>query len=90
MSDFAHTDEWKEHRRKGEILERIILGDDELGEKGMKAKVDEMHSLLVQAQNVGGFFGSIGGIGRWIFVVAGMVAIFKLWGAALLAWLTLK
>jgi|CXWL01.1.fsa_nt_gi hypothetical protein len=89
------SEEWINHLKKDEEfqeaqlnfndkVERVLFGDD-INELGMKAKVDEMHELLTQAKNVGGFFGSIGGFGRWIFTIIALISMFKLWGISILS-----
>ena len=92
--DFSTSEHWKEHLRDNAEFQskigRVLFGDEDMDEKGMKAKVDEMHGLLIQAKTVGGFFGSVGGVSRWALTIVGVVALFKIWGAALIAWITLK
>lgn len=38
-----------------ETLKEVVFGNPKTGEKGMKAKVDEMHEMLVQARGLRGF-----------------------------------
>lgn len=51
---------------------RAIFGDDELGDTGMKNKVDEIHKMIVQVNGVGSFL-------KWIIVISASLAALKLW-----------
>lgn len=92
MNERRNDKEWLDHLKRDEEFEnkisRILFGENE--EIGMKQKVDEMHSLLVQAQNVKGFFSSVGSFGKWIIAIAAMILVIKTWGASLLLWLHIK
>lgn len=70
------------------ILMRVIFGDEAIDEKGMKDKVDEMHKLLVQAKNVGGFFGGVKALAGWLLVIGALVALFKGWLVGIITWAT--
>jgi len=67
-----------------EVLNRVIFGDTETGDIGMQQKVDEMHKLLMQARNVGGFFGSVGGTLKWLLVIAAVIVVIKGWFSELI------
>lgn len=68
-----------------EKINRVLFGDD-VNEKGMKDKVDEMHSILMQVQNVGGFFSGIKGVLGWLLILGAFIALIKGWfGGAVLA-----
>ena len=70
-------------------INHVIFGLDP-NEKGMKDKVDEMHDILIQARNVGGFFTGIKGVMGWLIVLGALVALFKGWVTALIAYLVSK
>lgn len=36
-------------------LKEVVFGNPKTGDKGMKAKVDEMHEMLIQARGLRGF-----------------------------------
>lgn len=55
-----------------ETLMRVIFGDEQTGEKGMKEKVDEIHQMIVQVNGVGSFL-------KWIIVIGASLAAVKLW-----------
>ena len=69
---------------------RIIFGDKDSGEIGMKAKVDEMHSILLATQNVSGFFGGVKGTLGWLLLIGAGIALLKGWFAGLISFLLLK
>ena len=58
-------------------LKTVVFGNKELGEKGMKEKVDEMHEILIQARGIGGFFSGIKGFLGIFIVIAAAIAIIK-------------
>jgi len=64
-------------------INRVIFGDD-INEKGMKAKVDDMHDILISMRNVGGFFNGIGGTLKWLLVVGAIIGLLKGWWAGFL------
>lgn len=69
------------------VLKRVIFGDDETGEVGMKHKVDEMYSIL---KNIEAFIKASSGIGsfiKWILLIGAGITAFKMWGAALVSFL---
>lgn len=74
-------------KKAQEKTERAIWGDKELGEKGMKEKVDEIHTLLTQARTIRDFFGGFRGPATWILTIAGLIAILKVFGSTILVWL---
>jgi hypothetical protein len=84
------TEEWREHIESDEIfqgeIKHILYGNKDMQEMGLIEMNKEMYKILTQAKNVKGFFGGIGSFGKWVFLVVGMIAIFKVWGAALVAW----
>lgn len=55
-----------------DTLNEVIFGNPKTGEKGMKAKVDDMHELLVQAQGWKK-------LGYSILLIAGIIAAMKGW-----------
>lgn len=73
------TDPNEVTRKNIEVLNRVIFGDTETGEIGMKQKLDEVHHLLVQARNVGGFFGGLGGGLKWLLIIGAVIALIKGW-----------
>lgn len=61
------------------ILQHVIFGNDETEEIGMKQKVDEIHTMLVQAKGLGKFFGGIKGTLGFLLVVGAVVTLIKSW-----------
>lgn len=61
-----------EIQEEHDSLMRVIFGDEETGEKGMKKKLDEIHEILVQLNGVGWFL-------KWIIIVCGALAALKVW-----------
>ena len=53
------------------LLKDVVFGNKEIGEKGMREKVDDMHSILIQAKGIKGFFGLIILIGILIITLKG-------------------
>jgi len=76
-----------EHIKEEESLlklhHRAIFGDIELGEPGMKDKVDEMHSILMSFKGANRFLS--GGLlsFKTIMILVGIVGIIKGWWVAL-------
>lgn len=60
-------------------LKTVVFGNKELGEKGMKEKVDEMHEILIQARGIGGFFSGIKGFLGIFIIIATAIIIIKGW-----------
>lgn len=96
-SDMPTEDQWNSHLKEDEAFQdkmsRVLFGEMDIdGEqaRGIKQKVDEMHALLIQARSVKGFFSGFGSLGRWVFVIAGVVLILKTFGISVLAWLNTK
>lgn len=75
------------HTAEALKMNKVMYGDKEAGEMGMKEKVDEMHKLLVQAQNVGGFFTGIKSLVGWLLVIGAFIALMKGWLSALVLYL---
>mgnify|MGYP003461668275 CR=1 FL=1 len=80
----------KSHDEEHNLMMRIIFGDKDSGEIGMKAKVDEMHSILLATQNVSGFFGGVKGTLGWLLLIGAVIALLKGWFAGLISFLLLK
>lgn len=85
-----HTVDLAEIAKFQSTINYVLFGNKELKEPGMKEKVDEIHALLVQARNVGGFFTGIKALAGWLLVIGALVALFKGWLGALLAWVMIK
>ncbi len=68
-------------------INRVIFGDDP-NEKGMKEKVDDMHKILISAQNIGGFFNGIKGILGWLILFGAVLVLLKGWFIGLFAYIT--
>lgn len=80
MDEHRHTDD-----KIMELLlthNRVIFGDEQTGDLGMKQKIDEIYKLLTQARNVGGFFNGIGGTLKWILTIAAIIVVAKGWFTA--------
>ena len=73
------------YREEHELMMRVIFGDKELGELGMKEKIDEVHSILTQIKGVSGFFTGVGTWLKWFLVIAGVIGIIKGWWVAAIA-----
>lgn len=67
-------------------INRVIFGDD-VNEKGMKDKVDEMHDILVSARNVGGFFSGFGGTLKWLLIIGAVIGLLKGWWGGIIHYL---
>lgn len=70
-----------EHQLKREIdeirddvntLKRVVFGDSESKEEGMKQKVDEIHTILVQAKGIKGLFGTL-------ILISATITVLKMW-----------
>lgn len=70
------------YREEHELMMRVIFGDKDLKELGMKDKVDAMYDILIQIKGVSGFFGGIGGWLKWLIIIAGVIGIIKGWWVA--------
>ncbi len=68
-------------------LMSVIFGNEETGDIGMKEKVDEIHQLLIQAKNVGGFFGGVKSLMGWMLVLGLFVALAKGWVSTFITFL---
>lgn len=84
MADHMHADEIFQDK-----INRVLFGDD-VNEKGMKDKVDEMHRILVSAQNLGGFFTGLKSIFGWLIALGAVIAIFKGWAVGALQFIFFK
>jgi hypothetical protein len=73
-----------------DMLMRVIMGDQETGEVGMKEKVDGIYDILVQVKGVGNFFGGIGTGLKWLLVIAAVVGVVKGWWVGILGYLFTK
>lgn len=73
-----HRQASAETRAKFLIYDRILFGDKNTEEKGMKEKVDEMYSILTQANGVTNFFGRLGGGLGFLILVITLMAWFGL------------
>ena len=67
----------KENKRSIEeeidILKRAVFGDEDLGEQGMKDKVDEIHHILIQVKGLRGFLYILIAIGGAVTVIKGFI-----------------
>lgn len=71
-----------------EKINRVLFGDE--NNMGMVAENKEMYKILTSARNVGGFFGGVGDIGKWVFIIVGIIGLFKGWWIGLLTYLVTK
>lgn len=85
--ELQHSADTFDLKKAQERTERAIWGDEDLGELGMKAKVDEIHTLLTQARTIRDFFGGFRGPATWIITIAGLIAIIKIFGSTILLWM---
>ncbi len=58
--------------RNFEKLNRVLFGDKDSQEIGMKDKVDEIHKLVTKVDGVGGFL-------KWLIIAGGALGAIKLW-----------
>lgn len=70
-----------------ETHERALFGDEKLGELGLIRMNKEMYDILIASKNVTGMFGKVGAIGKWVFVIVGILGILKGWWIGLLTFL---
>lgn len=70
-----------------QTLMKVIFGNEQTGEMGMKAKIDEVHELLIQAKAVGGLFSGVKSMAGWLLVIGAVVALAKGWAIGMLAYL---
>lgn len=65
-------------------LMKVIFGDEETGLMGMKAKVDEIHDILISVRSVNKFFGGVGTTFKWLIILGAVIGVIKGWWVALL------
>lgn len=75
----------KKRESEHDTLMRVIFGDEATGDVGMKKKVDEIHTLLTQAKNVGGFFNGVGSTLKWLLVIGAVIGLIKGWWVGVVA-----
>lgn len=63
---------------------QVIFGDKDTGLIGMKEKVDEIHTILLQVKNVSKFFGGIGDALKWLLIITAVIGAVKGWWVGLL------
>lgn len=73
------------YRDEHELMMRVIFGDKDHGEMGMKEKIDEVHEILTQIKGVSGFFSSLGAWLKWLLVIGGFIGLVKGWWVAVIA-----
>ncbi len=78
-----------EDKKFQDKINRVLFGED-VNDKGMKDKVDEMHAILISAKNVTGFFGSLKNIFAWILVLGALIALFRGAFSSLIIYFTAK
>lgn len=52
-------------------LKEVVFGNEEIKEKGIKEKVDEMHNILIGLKGVKGLFGLVIMLGIFIATIKG-------------------
>lgn len=72
----------KAYQEEHELMMRVLFGDKELGEMGMKEQVDAIYAVLMQIKSVNGFFSGIGTFIKYLLVVAGFIVVIKGWWSA--------
>ena len=75
----------KKLKERSDLHHRVIFGDEDMKQKGIMGKVDDMHEILMQAKSVSKFFGGIGGTLKWVLIIAAVITVFKAWGASIIA-----
>ncbi len=60
-------------------IEHVLFGNKEIGEMGMKDKVDKMYELLIQSRGVLGFFTGIRGPIMGAIALATFIGWLKGW-----------
>ncbi len=77
----------KEHiNEEGKLIDlhhRAIFGDAQLGEKGMKEKIDEVHGILTNIKGTGKVFGGTLNTIKTLMVIVAIIGVFKGWWIAL-------
>lgn len=77
----------KEHiHEEGKLIDlhhRAIFGDKDLGEKGMKDKIDEVHGILTNIKGTGKVFGGTLNMVKTLMLIVAIVGVIKGW------WITL-
>jgi len=81
MKKFMLKNPPKNSKDNIDLLNRVIFGDEETGDVGMKQKIDDVHDILIKARSVGGFFGGLGGTLKWLLIVAAVIVVLKTWFA---------
>ena len=80
---------FEDHAKDDAIrFEASDLKIDRLDEKlgVMLKKVDEMHAVFTQGMAIKSVFGSIGGLSKWVLIIAAALVVIKSFGATLVAW----
>lgn len=72
------------------LLMRVIFGDDELGEMGMKEKVDEIYDILTSAKNLIKVLDTFSLVLKWVAGIVIIFGLFKGWFAGLIAFILNK
>ena len=60
-------------------LDRVIFGDESIGEIGMKKKVDAIYDILTQSRGVFNFLGGVRGTLLFFITIGAVVAMLKGW-----------
>jgi predicted Zn-dependent protease with MMP-like domain len=81
MEDHIETD--KEFQDK---INRVIYGED-INDKGMKHKVDDIHNILTSVRSVRGFFEGVGTSLRWFLVIGAVISLITGWWKAIPLWI---
>lgn len=86
----AFNDHIDEDRKFQTKMERVLFGESDTQEMGMKEKVDTMYDILTGYKSVKGFFGGTRSVFTFLIVLGAVVALFKGWLGGLVMYLVSK
>jgi len=74
-----HLKTFPERQREVHDIKMLLFGNPKNKEKGMKEKVDEIHTILTQSKGVIAFFGGVKGILGFIVIIGAAMTLIKGW-----------
>lgn len=79
-------DNFYQINKKLDDMWRVVFGNEDTKEKGMKDQVTEMYELLISRRKVIGFFSSVGVGMRTILFLIGFIVAMKTLGISIISW----